>query len=50
MDLLLILTYTSICVVIFKVFNIPLTKWTVPTAVLGGVILITIASGDDLCA
>jgi len=40
MDLLLILTYTAICVVIFKVFNIPLTKWTVPTAVLGGVILI----------
>jgi len=40
MDLLLMLTYTSICVVIFKVFNIPLTKWTVPTAVLGGVVLI----------
>jgi len=40
MDLLLILTYASICVVIFKVFNIPLTKWTVPTAVLGGVVLI----------
>lgn len=40
MDLLLILTYTAICVVIFKVFNIPLTKWTVPTAVLGGVVLI----------
>ena len=40
MDVLLILTYTSICVVIFKVFNIPLTKWTVPTAVLGGIVLI----------
>ena len=40
MDLLLILTYASICMVIFKVFNIPLTKWTVPTAVLGGVVLI----------
>ena len=40
MDLLLILTYAAICVVIFKVFNIPLTKWTVPTAVLGGVVLI----------
>ena len=40
MDLLLILTYTSICVVIFKVFNIPLTKWTVPTAALGGIVLI----------
>jgi len=40
MDILLILTYTAICVVIFKVFNIPLTKWTVPTAVLGGIVLI----------
>ena len=40
MDILLILSYTGICVVIFKVFNIPMNKWTVPTAVLGGVIMI----------
>ena len=40
MDLLLILTYAAICIVVFKVFKIPLTKWTVPTAALGGVILI----------
>ena len=40
MDLLLILTYTAICVAIFKIFKIPLNKWTVPTAVLGGIILI----------
>ncbi|ADN77516.1 secretion protein HlyD family protein [Ferrimonas balearica DSM 9799] len=40
MDLLLILTYAALCVGIFKVFNIPLNKWTVPTAVLGGVVLI----------
>ena len=40
MDLLLILTYTAICVVIFKVFKIPLNKWTVPTAILGGIVLI----------
>lgn len=40
MDLLLILTYTSICIVIFKVFKIPMNKWTVPTAVLGGMFLI----------
>lgn len=40
MDLLLILTYTAICVFIFKVFRVPLNKWTVPTAVLGGVLLI----------
>ncbi len=40
MDVLLILTYAAICIVIFKVFKIPLTKWTVPTTVLGGLILI----------
>lgn len=40
MDLLLILTYAAICITIFKVFKIPLNKWTVPTAVLGGVVLI----------
>ena len=40
MDLLLILTYSAICIVVFKVFKIKLTKWTVPTAVLGGIILI----------
>ena len=41
MELLLILTYTAICVAIFKIFNIPLTKWTVPTAALGGVALLS---------
>ena len=40
MDLLLILTYTALCIAIFKVFKIPLNKWSVPTAVLGGIILI----------
>jgi multidrug resistance efflux pump len=40
MDLLLVLTYAAFCVAIFKLFRIPLNKWTVPTAVLGGVILI----------
>ncbi len=40
MDLLLILTYTAICIGVFKAFKIPLTKWTVPTAVLGGIFLI----------
>jgi len=40
MDLLLLLTYTAICIVIFKVFKIPLNKWSVPTAGLGGVVLI----------
>ena len=40
MDLLLILTYAGLCVAIFKIFNIPLNKWTVPTAILGGIALI----------
>ena len=40
MELLLILTYTAICIFIFKIFNLPLNKWTVPTAALGGVIIL----------
>lgn len=40
MDLILILTYAAFCIFIFKIFKIPLNKWTVPTAVLGGVFLI----------
>lgn len=40
MDLLIILTYSAICVVIFKVFKIPLNKWSVPTAALGGIIIV----------
>ncbi len=40
MDLLLILTYAAVCVAVFKIFRIPLNKWTVPTAVLGGVVII----------
>lgn len=40
MDLLLILTYAGLCIAVFKIFKIPLTKWTVPSAVLGGVVLI----------
>ncbi len=40
METLLLLTYTAICIVIFKVFKVPLNKWTVPTAALGGVIIV----------
>jgi len=40
MDLILILTYVAICTAIFKIFKIPLNKWSVPTAVLGGIFLI----------
>ncbi len=40
MDILLILTYTAICIAIFKIFRIPINQWTVSTAVLGGIFLI----------
>lgn len=40
MDLLLVLTYAALCVAVFKIFRIPLNKWTVPTAVLGGITLV----------
>ncbi|MDL2398811.1 HlyD family secretion protein [Rhizobium mayense] len=41
MDLLLILTYAAICWTIFKVFRIPVNQWTLATAVLGGIFLIS---------
>lgn len=40
MELLLILTYGAICVAVFKLFRLPVNKWTVPTAVLGGILII----------
>jgi len=30
----MILTYTAICVAVFKIFRIPVNKWTLPTAAL----------------
>jgi multidrug resistance efflux pump len=42
MELLLILTYAAICFAIFKIFRIPVNKWTLPTAVLGGIFMIGI--------
>lgn len=41
MDLLLILTYAAICVAVFKIFRVPVNQWTVSTAVLGGIFLIS---------
>lgn len=41
MDLLIILTYVAFAWAIFKIFKIPVNKWTVPTAALGGVFLIS---------
>ncbi|WP_110686453.1 HlyD family secretion protein [Salinicola aestuarinus] len=40
METLIVLTYAAICIAIFKIFRIPLTKWTVPTAILGGIVLV----------
>lgn len=41
MELLMMLAYTAVCIVIFRLFKIPLNKWTVPTAALGGVTMIS---------
>ncbi|NEN75885.1 HlyD family secretion protein [Pelistega sp. NLN82] len=40
MELMILIVYTAICVGIFKLFKIPLNKWSVPTAILGGVTLL----------
>ena len=40
MEILLTLTYAAIVYVIFKVFKVPLNKWTLPSAVLGGVVML----------
>jgi multidrug resistance efflux pump len=40
MDLLLLLFYAGVCTAIFKIFKIPLNKYTVPTAVLGGIVFL----------
>lgn len=40
MEMAMLLTYTGICWAVFKIFKLPLNKWTVPTAILGGVVMI----------
>lgn len=40
METLMLLTYAALCWVIFKVFRIPVNKWSLTTAVLGGVVMI----------
>jgi len=40
METLLLLTYFSICWIIFKIFKIPVNKWSLTTVVLGGVVLL----------
>lgn len=46
METLLILTYASVCWIIFKIFKIPVNKWSLTTVVLGGVVMLgTILAG-----
>ncbi|MEN8141011.1 MAG: biotin/lipoyl-binding protein [Thermodesulfobacteriota bacterium] len=46
METLLILTYATLCWLIFKIFKIPLNKWTITTVILGGVLMLgTIMAG-----
>ncbi len=46
METLLLLTYFSICWIIFKIFKIPVNKWSLTTVVLGGVILLGVLLGS----
>ena len=39
MDLFIISGYTAICISLFAILRIPLNKWTVPTASVGGIVL-----------
>jgi multidrug resistance efflux pump len=38
MEIFLVLIYASLCVAIFKIFRIPVTQWSLSTAVLGGIV------------
>lgn len=40
METLMLLTYITFCWIIFKVFKIEVNKWSLTTAILGGVVLI----------
>ena len=40
METLMLLTYAALCWIIFKVFRIPVNKWSLTTAVLGGIVMI----------
>ncbi len=42
METLMILTYATFCWIIFKVFKIPVNKWSLTTAVLGGIIMLSV--------
>ena len=38
----MVLTYATFCWIVFKVFKIPVNKWSLTTAVLGGVIMLAV--------
>lgn len=40
MAVLLLLGYAAICVVIFKLLRVPINKWSVTTATIGGVVIV----------
>ncbi|WP_375275333.1 HlyD family secretion protein [Methylorubrum thiocyanatum] len=40
METLLLLTYTALCYAAFRVLRLPVNRWTVPTAVIGGFLLV----------
>jgi len=40
METLMLLTYAALCWIVFKVFKIPVNKWSLTTAVLGGIVMI----------
>lgn len=42
MELLLALVYVAFCIAIFKIFRIPVNEWSLSTAVLGGIIGISL--------
>ncbi len=42
METLMVLTYITICWIVFKVFKIEINKWSLTTAILGGVIMLSV--------
>ena len=42
METLMVLTYATFCWIVFKVFKIPVNKWSLTTAVLGGAIMLAV--------
>jgi multidrug resistance efflux pump len=42
METLMVLTYITICWIVFKIFKIEVNKWSLTTVVLGGVIMLSV--------